>query len=50
MVELDLKTREIAFIYNSSLQSGVLLEVLEFIVTFINSLKDIILIIFKNLH
>lgn len=50
MVELDLKTREIAFIYNSSLQSEVVLEVLEFIVTFINSLKDIILIIFKNLH
>lgn len=32
VMELDLKTREITFIYNSSLQSGVLLEVLEFII------------------
>lgn len=31
LVELDLKTSKIAFVYSRRLQSGVLLEILEFI-------------------
>lgn len=35
VVELDLKTRKIAFVYSRGLQNGGLLEVLEFIITFV---------------
>lgn len=46
-MELDLKSRKEAFVCNRGLWSGVLLEVLQFIIIFIIYLKGIILIIFK---